>query len=115
MPRRLPQWKVDEIRDAYNAWASTMYQAGSETIDQLAARVGVSKPTIYDLKRQGWDTNGPRRAGGQRAAVAALEVSSSEHQQKIAQLQLENSELKRRVEDLEQAVHALGRPATNEH
>lgn len=113
MSRRLPQWKVDEIRDAYNAWASTMYQAGSETIDQLAARVGVSKPTIYDLKRQGWDTNAPRRAGG-RAAVAALEVSSSEHQQKIAQLQLECSELKRRVEDLEQAIHALGRPAANE-
>lgn len=100
MSRRLTQTQIDAIRDAYNEWAVNKYQPGNETIDQLAERVGVSKVTIYALKRRGW-SYANRKPVGERARLMQAETEIHRLTTELSELRLRFNELERRLEQIQ--------------
>lgn len=74
MARRYPQSRVDQIREAYEEWAKTKYVEGSPTVTELAASLGISKPTLYSLKARGWSYENGHRPQGDRARLAKAEA-----------------------------------------
>lgn len=97
--RRIPQTRIDEIRDAYLEWEQGRYELGNMTVDELAAKLGISKPTLYKLRRQGW-TYRDVRPVGDRARLAQVEADLHALNQKLYDNALRISELERIVERL---------------
>jgi hypothetical protein len=62
MKRRLSQPEVDAIKLEYDRWDK--FGSDSETSDELARRLGISKATLYRLRSSGWSVDGTRPPGG---------------------------------------------------
>lgn len=58
MARRpnLTQEQLDEIRQDYENW--NPYAPGAESAEELAARHGITKTTLYTWRRRGWRLDG---------------------------------------------------------
>lgn len=103
MPRRnrLSQERIEQIRDAYNEWAKTIYNPDSLTVDEFAETQGLSKAWLYQLRRMGWDRSNAARPGGQAAQLRSLEEQVNEMRLKHAEAVVRMAELSRKVEELE--------------
>jgi transposase-like protein len=99
MARRYPQARLAEIRAAYEKWEQTKYEEGSPTAAELAASLGISKPTLYDLKNRGWtyDNASGNRPTGDRARIARLEAA-------VEHLRRENENLFEALQELAEEV-----------
>lgn len=53
---KMTQAKLDELRDAYNAWQP--YAPDSISADELAAQFGISKQTMYHWRRKDFKIDG---------------------------------------------------------
>lgn len=60
MKRRITQADADRIRDEYLKWDK--FGAGSETVNEFAKRIGVSRSTLYVLRNKGWRVDGAAAA-----------------------------------------------------
>lgn len=49
---KLTSKQLEELEAAYNAWNPS--DPETESADELAARFGISKQTLYNLRRNGW-------------------------------------------------------------
>lgn len=57
MKRRLTQADADKAREEYERWDK--FGADSETADELAKRLGMSKASLYRLKERYWKVGVP--------------------------------------------------------
>lgn len=60
MKRRLSQADADKAREEYERWDK--FGADSETADELAERLGMSKASLYRLRERHWRVGVPAAA-----------------------------------------------------
>jgi transposase len=53
-PNKLSTSQIRDLREAYEAWDAS----GTISADELAAEHGISKQTMYKLRRNGWNYAG---------------------------------------------------------
>ena len=100
--QKLSGAQIRELRAAYEAW--NPHDPNSESADQLAARFGISKQTLYTY-RDRWIEEDRRRRQAARDAGA----QTSETSEAILFLTIELAKARARIEELETLLESRDR------
>jgi hypothetical protein len=105
----MTQAQLDQLREAYEAW--NPYAPGAPTAEELAARFGISKNTMYIWRSRGWRLDG-REGVGQlgwkdRNGATTADPQAGESDAAIRYLTEELVKARIRIEQLEQRLADL--------